>query len=107
MIKLTKQERQILIDVFKSNNGLFIFTLHRQLNLSPKELFAAIERLKTTGLIDVTEDRATITKDGVEYAVKTPLKTKLDDNKQSLIKENFLGKRIDINEFYIPQNFEK
>lgn len=107
MMKLTKQERQILIDIFKSSNGLFIFTLHRQLNLSPKELFAAIEKLKSNGLIDVTEDRAIITKTGVEYAVKTPLKTKIDDNKQRLIKENFLGKRININEFYIPQNFEK
>jgi len=107
MFRLTKQERQILIDVFKSINGLFIFTLHRQLNLSPKELFVAIEKLKTTGLIEVTEDRATITKDGVEYAVSTPLNTKFDDNKQSLIKEKILGRRININEFYIPQNFEK
>jgi hypothetical protein len=106
-MKLTKQERQILIDIFKSSNGLFIFTLHRQLNLSPKELFTALEKLKFNGLIDVTEDRVIITKTGIEYTVKTPLKTKVDDNKQRLIKENFLGKRIKINEFYIPQNFEK
>lgn len=107
MMKLTKQERQILIDIFKSSNGLFIFTLHRQLNLSPKELFTAIEKLKLNDLIDVTEDRAIITKTGIEYTVKTPRKTNFDENKQRLIKENFLGKRIKINEFYIPQNFEK
>ncbi|MDP3927758.1 MAG: hypothetical protein Q8R57_01920 [Bacteroidota bacterium] len=107
MIKLLKQERRILTDIFGSSNGLFIFTIHRQLNLSPNELFAAIEKLKSNGLIDVIDDRATLTKVGAEYAVKTSLKTKIGHKKQNLIKENFLGKRININEFYIPQKFEK
>lgn len=106
-MKLTKQERQLLSEIFKSSNGLFIFTLHRQLNLSPKELFAAIEKLKLNGLIDVNEDRVSITKEGIGYAVITPLKFTNNENKQKLIKENFQGKSIKINEFYIPQNFEK
>ena len=106
-MKLTRQERQILIEIFKSSNGLFIFTLHRQLNISPKDLFTSIENLKRNGFLEVNEDRATITKEGIDYAAKTPLKTKVDANNERLIKEEFQGKKIEINEFYIPQNFEK
>lgn len=106
-MKLTRQERQILIEIFKSSNGLFIFTLHRQLSISPKELFISIENLKKNGLLEVSEDRAIITKEGIDYAAKTPLKIKNDANIERIVKEEFLGKTIEINEFYIPQNFEK
>ncbi len=106
-MKLTKQERQILIEIFKSINGLFLFSLHSKLNFSPKELFAAIENLKQNGLLDVVDDRVSITNEGVNYASRVPLKSKLDIQNKKLIKEEFLGKKININEFYIPQNFEK
>ena len=106
-MKLTKQERQILIEIFKSSNGLFLFTLHRKLNLYPKELFTSIENLKNNGLLEINEDRATITREGIDSAIKTPLKTKEDGNNKRLIKEEYQGKRIKINEFYVPQNFER
>lgn len=106
-MKLTKQERLILVEIFKATNGLFLFTLHRQLNLSPKELFLSVENLKSNGLIEISEDRITITKEGKNYSVQTPLKIKLGVNSEKLIKEDFLGRRININDFYIPQNFEK
>ena len=106
-MKLTKQERQILVEIFKSSNGLFLFTLHRQLNLTPKDLFTSVEKLKSNGLVVETEDRITITKEGIEFAVKTPLKNKIDENNKKLIMEDFRGKKINVNEFYIPQNFEK
>lgn len=106
-MKLIKQERQILNEIFKSSNGLFLFTLHRQLNLSPKDIFTAIENLKSNGLVEVIEDRVSLTKEGIGYTVKNPLKTRLDTNKEKLIKIDFQGKRIKINEFYIPQKFEK
>jgi predicted methyltransferase len=106
-MKLAKQERQILIEIFKSINGLFLFSLHSKLELSPKELFSAIEILKQNGLLEVVDDRVTITNEGVNYAAKVPLKSKSDIHNVKLIKEEFLGKKININEFYIPQNFEK
>ena len=106
-MKLTNQEKKILIEIFKSSNGLFLFTLYRQLNILPKDLFLSVENLKSNGLIDVIEDRVTLTTKGVEYSTKTTLNIKIEDTKQKLIKEDYLGKRININEFYIPQNFEK
>lgn len=106
-MKLTKQERQILVEIFKSSNGLFLFTLHRQLNLTPKDLFTAIENLKSNGFVEETEDRITITKEGIEFAVNTPLKNKRVENDKKIVMEDFRGKKINVNEFYIPQNFEK
>ena len=106
-MKLTKQEKQILVEIFKSSNGLFLFTLHRQLNVSPKELFNSVENLKSNKLAEVIEDRVRITDEGRKFAVKIPLKNKFaDSNKRSTVKHSS-GKRLNINEFYIPQNFEK
>lgn len=106
-MKLTNQERKILIEIFKSSNGLFLFTLHRQLNISPKDLFHSVENLKSNGLLNVNEDRVTLTKKGVDYSTKTTLKIRTEITKLKLINEDYQGKRININEFYIPQNFEK
>lgn len=106
-MKLTNQEKKILIEIFKASNGLFLFTLHRQLIISPKDLFLSVENLKSNGLIDVNEDRLTLTKKGVDYSTKTTLKIKTKETNQKTIKEDFIGKRININEFYIPRNFEK
>ena len=106
-MKLTKQEKQILAEIFKSSNGLFLFTLHRQINISPKELFNAVENLKSNRLVEVIEDRAKITDEGRKSAVKVPLKNKLTKNNKRQIIEYVSGKKININEFYIPRNFEK
>jgi len=106
-MKLTNQERKILIETFKSSNGLFLFTLHRQLNISPKDLFISVDNLKTNGLLNVNEDRVTLTTKGIDYSTKTTLKIKTENTNQKLIKEDYQGKKININEFYIPRNFEK
>ena len=105
-MKLTKNEKNILTEIFKASNGLFLFSLYRQLNLSPKEIFIAVEKLKENKLIDISGDRVTITKEGVGYAVQNPLKIREEKTFTKKIDEDFIGRRIDINEFYIPQNFE-
>lgn len=106
-MKLTIQESKILIETFKSSNGLFLFTLHRHLNFSPKDLFLSIENLKSEGLIDVNEDRVTLTKKGIDHSTRTTLKSKAEVASQIQIREDYQGARIDINEFYIPRNFQK
>lgn len=104
---LTKQEKQILVEIFKASNGLFLFTLHRQLNLSPKEIFSAVENLKSLGLIELLEDKVKITKKGIGYSVQNPLKDQKVLKNETKIQDDFVGRKININEFYIPLNFEK
>ncbi|MCH8490986.1 MAG: hypothetical protein LAT81_13800 [Oceanicaulis sp.] len=106
-MKVLKQEKEILSELFKSSNGLFPFTLHRQLRLSPKELYTSIEHLKVNGLIEVIEDRVTLTKEGISFSVKNTLKSKVGGINQNFFKEDYLGRKLEINEFYIPQNFEE
>lgn len=106
-MKYSKIDKQILSELFKASDGLYLFTLHRHLNLSPKELFNSVEKLKSSGFVEVSNDRVVITKDGVKYSTQMPLKLKKEIKIDKLIKEEFLGERININEFYIPYNYEK
>lgn len=106
-MKLTKIERDILIEIFNSGNGLFLFSIHRQLGISPKDLFLAIENLKKNKLLEINEERVTITKEGVDFAINTPLKLGTEKLDKKITVEEFMGPKIKINEFYIPQNFQK
>ncbi len=106
-MKLTSKEIKILIEVFRSSNGLFLFTLHSNLNLSPKELFSAVENLTRYGLLEVLEDRVSITGEGIAYSVNNSLTTSSIKSKINLTADEFKGRKIEINDFYIPQNFEK
>lgn len=106
-MKLSKTEKTILLDLFKASNGLFLFTLHRQSNLSPKEIFIAIENLLANKLIELTDDRVTATKEGIDFVIKNTIRNKADNDKKNLFIENFKGQRIEINSFYIPQDFNQ
>jgi hypothetical protein len=102
-MSLTKTEKRLLVDMFKSAEGLFIFTLYKRFNLSPKELFIAIESLKKEGLINSENERLNITKLGIEFIVTNGLKPKGSSKKFVSIPLEFLGPKIGINEFYIPK----
>lgn len=106
-MKLSKNEKRILIDLFKSTESLFMFTLHKRLQLSPKELFEAIEKLKSSELITVSDNRLSITKEGVKFLVTSDLKQNNSTVNNKIILEDFLGPKIDINSFYIPKDFNK
>lgn len=102
-MKLSKLEKKLLIDLFKSSEGLFIFTLYQRYNLSPKELFLAVNGLIEHGLINSDGERIIISKDGISYAINSKMKTSEKRNKHDKIPENFLGQKIEINQFYIPK----
>lgn len=102
-MRLNKLEVRLLTDLFKSSEGLFIFTLYRRYNLSPKELFLAVNKLKENELIEFDDDRISITKQGIQYAVDSNFSKSNKSNRFEKIPENFLGPQISINEFYIPK----
>jgi len=102
-MRLNKLEKRLLTDLFKSTEGLFIFTLYRRYNLSPKELFLAINKLKENRLIEIDDDRISITKQGIQFAVNSNFSKSNKSDRFSKIPENFIGPNISINEFYIPK----
>ncbi|PRB02041.1 hypothetical protein CQ046_13845 [Chryseobacterium sp. MYb7] len=101
-MKLNKIEKIILNDLFKSTEGLFIYTLYSRYKVSPKILFETIENLKASNYITGTNERIEITKEGIESIVKKNIK---HEKKEFDIKEEFLGPQIKINSFYVPRDF--
>ena len=102
-MRLNKIEKLLLVDLFKSSDGLYIYTLYQRYNLSPKELFLTIDSLNKIKLIEVDEDRLKISKQGIEFAIKNNMNSKEQTEKKIIIPENFIGPKIEINQFYIPK----
>ena len=102
-MKLNRVDNIILKDLFKSEEGLFIFTLYSRYKISPKILFDSINRLKENELINLLEEeRIEITIKGINKIVKFNSK---NHKKEFEIKNEFLGPKIKINSFYIPRDF--
>ena len=104
---LSKIFRLLISDLFRTTEGLFIFTLYRRYNLPPKKLFEIIKKLEEIKIVKVDNDRIFLTKEGIEFAISNKIKGKIDLDRKKLIPENFLGVKIEINNFYIPLSFEQ
>ncbi len=102
-MRLNNLQKLMLNDLFKSTEGLYIYTLYNRYNSSPKELFLAIEVLTKMSLVKSDDERLTITTSGIEYAIKTYEVIKAKSNKLDGIQEKFSGPKIEINQFYIPK----
>ncbi len=107
-MKLNKLETKLLTDLFKSTEGLYIYTLYQRYNLSPKELFLAIETLKENNFAELDDIRISISKEGIAHAVNTNIRLPLSTERFAKVPLNFIGPKIEINQFYIPKiNIEK
>lgn len=106
-MELTEIERSVLNRLFKASKGLYMRTLQSQYNLTAALFFDLISSLKSIDYIKTVEDRIHITSQGMEYMVANPIKLEKRLSSDVAIPENFQGKKIGINEFYIPTKFEK
>ena len=97
----------VLIRLFKASKGLYIRTLLSQYNLTDAKLFDLISSLKSKDYVRAGEDRVQITSIGMECVVAHPRKNERKTSDENMVPENFQGKKIAINEFYIPTKFEK
>jgi len=105
-MKLSNTDRIIINDLFKATEGLFIYTLYSRYKFSPKDIFESINKLETEGIIHNADDRISLTKAGVDFAIAKHINYK--ENKSDKHMPVFCnGPKIEINEFYIPLDFEK
>ncbi|MBK6385091.1 MAG: hypothetical protein IPF69_16915 [Chitinophagaceae bacterium] len=72
--------------------------------MSPKDLFEAITTLKNLEYLVEENERVSITLKGKEFVINNKLASDSNVNKFENIPEVFKGKRIGINEFYIPKD---
>lgn len=106
-MELTALEHSVLTRLFKASKGLYIRTLLSQYNFTDAEFFDLISSLKSKDFVLAGEDRIQITSLGMEYVVAHPKKNERKTSADNTLPENFQGKKIGINEFYIPTKFEK
>lgn len=102
-MKLNNQNTRILKYLFKADQGLFTFTLFQRLNVSPKDLFESMVALQELDLINEENDRLSLTSKGKEFIINNKLSSS-SINKFEKIPNAFIGRKIDINEFYLPKN---
>ena len=106
-MELSDLELNVLTRLFKASKGLYIRTLLSHHNLTAAKFFDFLSSLKSKDYVRTDEDRVQITSLGIEYVVAHPKKNERKTSADNAIRENFKGKKIGINEFYIPIKFEK
>lgn len=99
--ELKKYEIILLRDLFESVKGLYLFTFHSKYRLQPDELFHIVKKLKDKDLLTVEEGKLLITDKGKEEILKNNFKK--SPEREFNIPQYFLGKKIDINEPYVPE----
>ena len=100
-MKINRAEMSILKALFKSRPGLESFTLYRDLIISFPVFLSAINNLRTLKLISVEGQRIKISKSGAELISSSYLDQELRP-KWREVPEKYAGKKIEPNEFYIP-----
>jgi hypothetical protein len=69
-------------------------------------LIAAIQNLESCRYLERNEDIIKISKMGISYVFNKKINQK-NETTDSKVPVVFLGKKININEFYIPEDFKK
>lgn len=103
---MKKFERKILLDLFKSSNGLFAYTFFERYKVGPDEIASFIEDYESKGLIEFNENRLFITEKGKEELKKVKSKVITKERKRFDIPQEFIGEYIEINKPYIPDKSE-
>lgn len=100
-MKLGRIELNILKALFKSPAGLESFTLFRRFKISFPEFLSSINRLDGLGLVLIEGQRIKILDKGERLISGSYFGPKLKP-KWREVPERFVGKKIEVGDFYIP-----
>ena len=99
-------EEKILLKLIITNAGASLYSLNKEYKVSVRLLIAAIQNLERCRYIERNEDNIKISKMGISYVFNKQINQK-NETIASKVPVVFLGKKININEFYIPEDFKK
>ncbi len=99
---MKKFEHKILLDLFKSSNGLFAYTFFERYNVGPDEIASFIEKYESQELIKFKDNRLFLSEKGKEELKISKPKVFAKEKKGFNIPEDFKVNRIEINEPYLP-----
>lgn len=98
---MKKFERKILLDLFKSSNGLFAYTFFERYKVGPDEIASFIEKYESIKIVKFIDNRLFLTEKGREE-LKINKPKEYTKEKGFNIPEEFKVNRIEINEPYLP-----
>lgn len=99
-MRITKSEIVILVDLYKSHEGLSPFTFYQRHRFSAALVYKAVERFEKLKYLQLIDDKLAITQEGREFVDSN--KFVFDSNKFERIPEHYLGPKLDLNSPYIP-----
>jgi hypothetical protein len=103
---LKNLEEKILLKLIITNAGASLYSLNKEYKVSVRLLIAAIQNLESCRYLERNEDIIKISKMGISYVFNKKINQK-NETTDSKVPVVFLGKKININEFYIPEDFKK
>ncbi len=99
-MKISKTEIKLLLDLYKSVEGLTPYTFYQRYRFSPATVFNAVTRFEKKNYLKTLEERIHITEKGKKFVENKKLK--YDSEKFNRIPDNFIIPKIGVNEPYIP-----
>ena|SRR5690606_39016154 len=97
-MNITRTDIKILVDLYKSVDGLIPYIFYQRYKFSPATVFKTISKFKD--YIENVNDKFVLTKSGKEFIEKN--RFVYDKDKFERIPEEFKVNRIGINEPYLP-----
>jgi len=99
---ILKRDYAILLNIFKSSNGLNAYTLFKRSQISYPLFMECIRKLEKKKLLVIDEqDHITITELAINFIFQRGMNIK-NNAKWRKIPENFQKNKLDINTPYIP-----
>jgi hypothetical protein len=99
-------QNRILLNLINIDEGVSLINIKNEFKVSVLLLTSAIQNLKNYRYIERKEDILKISKKGMYYIFNN-FSIYGNQTLESKIPRIFLGRKININEFYIPQDFKK
>jgi len=99
-------QNRILLNLINIDEGVSLINIKNEFKVSVDLLTSAIQNLKNYRYIERKEDILKISKKGMYYIFNN-FSIYGNQTLESKIPRIFLGRKININEFYIPQDFKK
>lgn len=92
----------MLADLYNSVNGLFAFTFYSRYDIEPEDMFFFIEKYSSNGVLEYESDKLNLTKEGREIILRQLFHRAERGNKFLKIPPEFIVKKINVNEPYLP-----
>ncbi len=99
-MKISKVEIKILVDLYKSIEGLTPYTFYQRYRYSAVTVYKTVTKFEKKDYLKTKEEKIFITEKGKKFVEKS--RFEFDSEKFARIPDKFLLPKLGVNEPYIP-----